>query len=154
MKRLGRGATASVFQHPKYSEVVVKVGLAKPDSEGYEWLHWCRSHLNPWTPQVYSLEELDTVLPEGKEGRMFIAFMERLEKADSAVVRRFFADHATVFPKLERSFWGFDPDALKSIKDKELLSALRAVNRFKHCDFKLENVMMRGSQIVFSDPVY
>lgn len=154
MTRLGRGATATVFQHPKYSEVVVKVGLAKPDSEGYEWLQWCKAHLNPWTPQVYSLEELDTVLPTGKKGRMFIAFMERLDKADSRTVRKFFSDHKTVFPRLERSFWGFDPEALKTIKDPKLLAALKAINRYRHCDFKLENVMMRGDQIVFSDPVF
>ncbi len=86
---------------------------------------------------------------------MFVAFMERLDRADPAVIRQFFAQHKKVFPKLEPRFWGFDPSAVRShIDDIELRKALRAINRFQHCDFKLENVMMRGSQIVFSDPVY
>jgi hypothetical protein len=154
VRKLGRGATATVFQHPTLSDVVVKVGLAKPDSQGYEWLQWCHKHSNAWAPRVYSIMELDTELPAGKKGRMFVAFMERLEKADSVVVRQFFADNATLFPKLERSFWGFNPGALKTIEDPELRAVLKAINQFEHCDFKLENVMMRGTQIVFSDPVY
>lgn len=133
---------------------MVKVGLAKPDSQGYEWLEWCHSHRNVWAPRVYSIDELDTELPAGKKGRMFVAFMERLDKADPKIVRRFFADRAGLFPQLERSFWGFNPEAMKTIKDAELRAVLKAINQFEHCDFKLENVMMRGSQIVFSDPVY
>jgi hypothetical protein len=159
IERLGKGGSASVFQHPEFSNIVVKIGLAKSDSQAYEWLEWCHAHRNPYAPLVYSVGELKAELParyrnSSNPPKMFIAFMERLTPADPKVVRDFFAQYPDVFPRLEARFWGFRPKNIKNISDKDLAVILRVIDSFKHCDFKADNVMLRGNQIVFSDPIY
>jgi hypothetical protein len=158
MERLGKGGFSTVFQHPDHANVVVKVGLETPQSRAYSWLNWCQSVRNRYAPKVHYLNELDTATPTNWKRkappRMFIAFLEKLTPADPQVVRAFFKEHDYVFAQLEPKFWGIDADNFKFVEDKDLLAVLKTIDRIGYSDLKLENVMMRGKQIVFADPVY
>jgi hypothetical protein len=154
--RVGRGGSASVFQHPKFKNIVVKIGLEGKQSCVYTWLKWCAANTNRYAPRVYHLEELETSLPRKAKGtpRMFICFMEKLTIAEPKVIKAFFKEHDYVFAQLEDKFWGIDPDNFKHVEDADLLEVLRTIRRIGYSDLKLENIMMRGKQIVFADPVY
>lgn len=155
--RIGKGGSASVFQHPKFKNIVVKIGLEGKQSKVYSWLKWCSTTTNPYAPRVYHLDELEAgppAKPKSYTPRMFICFMEKLAPADPKVVKQFFKEHDYVFAQLEPRFWGIDPDNFKHVEDKDLLEVLRAIRRIGYSDLKLENMMMRGQQIVFVDPVY
>lgn len=158
MEKLGKGGFATVFQHPDHENVVVKVGLETPQSRAYSWLKWCQGVSNKYTPKIYYLAELDTQVPTNWKRkappRMFICFMEKLTPADPKVVKTFFKENDHVFAQLEPRFWGIDADNFKLVDDKALLAVLQAINKIGFSDLKLENIMMRGKQIVFADPVY
>lgn len=158
MERLGMGGFSTVFQHPDHANVVVKVGLETPQSRAYTWLKWCETQRNKYTPKVYFLNELDTEQPTNWKRkappRMFIAFLEKLTPADPKVVKAFFKEHDYVFAQLEPTFWGLDADNFKFVEDKQLLAVVQAIDRIGFSDLKLENMMTRGKQIVFADPVY
>lgn len=158
IEKLGKGQHATVFQHPTHPNVVVKVSVEGPKSASYSWLSWSETANNRYAPKVYFLSELKTSAPAKwrykTPPRMFIAFLEKLQPADLPTVRAFFKKHDYVFLKLEPKFWGIDDDNFEYVEDPDLLASLKAITSMGYSDLKSENIMLRGKQIVFVDPVY
>ncbi len=89
IKLLGRGLYASVFQHPKHPEVVVRVSDRKFSGVYATYLKFCqRNQGNPWVPKLYGKPVLKKAMYptiktrtryiEAEEFSLLFVFMEKL----------------------------------------------------------------------------
>ena len=157
LKALGAGMFSKVFQHPTLPSVVVKVVCSK-DRNYLQYLHWASKRQdNPYVPRLYD------IFTYGQGcNRYSIIFMEKLRAVP----------HSRLWPKLDKLFaqrdvldW-LDPDAPGTVR-KLLRRTIRTTNDEnlrEVCKYVLEhhgsntdmhhgNFMLRGSQVVFTDPV-
>jgi hypothetical protein len=166
VKKLGGGAYSQVFQHPKYGNVVVKVYTAK-DRDYARYVQFCLKHQsNPYVPRI--ADEVKYKSPEGEKYN--IVFLEKMTAMKTA---------RGVAAKLQKAFSKLEPEELSDIEYHceeqdmpelfEYLDALvkegRANSSFvelwKHIrsygkdkfDMHPGNVMLRGQQLVITDPV-
>lgn len=166
IKRIGRGQYASVFQHPTQPDLVVKVGEANW-SKSKEWLLWCKKNPSRWTPKVTLVEDVSFQLPNGGKldvKRCFIAFLEKLQPADGALVKDFLSNLKSL-GAMESSYtlvggksgYRIRREALKSAGSltEDLRRTLLTVSRLSPNGFdcKVSNFRSRGSQLVLTDPV-
>lgn len=153
VKSLGRGAYARVFQHPSQEHVAVKV-LIKPDPDYVQYAEIAMKTKNPWFPRVHAISQV-----QYKRGANNILFMEKLRKASNDDIRLATQKIVAGISSLSQftSFVNFSPNTWKRVsrrttdpKVKELADVMVKLN----CgDFHNANVMMRGNQLVFTDPV-
>jgi hypothetical protein len=153
VQTLGEGAYARVFQHPSRKKVAVKV-LLESDPDYIKYAEIAMQTTNPWFPRVHKIHEV-----QYRHCTNHILFMEKLCKASVDDVKRATQQIVADISSLEQmtSFVHFGPGTWKRVLRrttdphiKELASVMVKLN----CgDFHDDNVMMRGNQLVFTDPV-
>lgn len=164
-KPIGHGIAGTVYEHPTNPKVVVKVTTGKADDADIKWLRWCKQNRNPWAVKVLKIKPLPTKEPA------FAIYMERLEPAtkqqvDNALQYSGAAGRsigACLYPK--GTHWRFVPDFngdTSRVANKDIGEVLgviykltRKVNgRLKGTtDMKPDNFLLRGTQVVFVDPI-
>jgi len=159
IKELGSGMFSKVFQHPKLGDVVVKV-VSNRDRNFLRYLTWAIEHQdNPYVPKLLDLR----VQPGRKQGKYTIVFMEKLRPITPSRLRPKLAklfgredafkllssDRADVtYRLLRRAVEGGDLDPHL----EELIKYL--LDEHEQFDMHEGNFMLRGNQLVFTDPVY
>ena len=168
IKPLGRGSKGTVFQHPTMPNVAVKVYERDDWDKSVFWLRWCeKNQKNPYVPKIYRLGKLKNIELDVSETKQninayHVAFMEKLEKCPRPLVLETFTRTGALPDVINRvrTFWDFeDKPKWASITDKNLLQVLKKIKSLSGTDSNGSdlidaNIMRRGKQIVFSDPVY
>lgn len=164
-QHLGSGNFASVFQHPTYANMVVRV--ADVGDAGNVWLEVCaQQRFNPWLPQV---AEITTANLESEDRPHWIqvSFIEKtreLSLGRLAPSMRPFTSVLGVYAGSPLPLSKNSKDALLRLAakyvpgDKDLITALNLISKGPsghpgmHLDLVPSNLRMRGRQVVFSDP--
>lgn len=153
---LGEGMFGTVFLHPTFNNVVVKV--VRGDAVYKDFAKFCKAHPNnPWLPKVASISAIK--LDDATQA--YAVFLEKLTEVNEKSVRtfakalaaRFDLGHVHPFKWFDKEGWlkiaeevrGDDPDF-------SVLAAYLAT-RVKHLDLHPQNLMRRGGQLVFIDPL-
>lgn len=161
IKQLDRThSRGGVFSHPTMPNVVVKIASTHSSAFGksvaYDWYRWAKAHSsNVWVPRVYNLTKLDI------EGHVewYACMMERLNKAPKGALRSLIAKKSlqkVIVYDPDTMSYDIDKRYLKDIKEQDLKVALEKIERLSRedkCDLADQNIMLRGKQIVFTDPV-
>lgn len=160
MQIIGQGDFATVFRHSAYpSDVVVKVSLMAEEG-AYTWLEWCKENPSPYVPKVYSLYR--SLFNGGAGETIFIAFMEKLEPAIDDDVWSFSLKNdldVVLLPSMREDsefIWDINSVTLPRVKCGQLrlvLEKIYELTRPNYSDISVKNVMLRGDQLVFNDPV-
>jgi hypothetical protein len=151
VKQLGKGRDSVVFQHPTDPKVVVKM-TSEEMSGSLGWLKWCSRSRNPFAPRVYHMQKakLGTYL-------YVFSFMERLTPTKFDTVAKVVnAELPVEFRKPARvmRLGIFSKEEIENIKDPDLREVITVMSRMAgKIDFKDGNYMLRGTQLVFTDPV-
>jgi hypothetical protein len=157
IKKLGSGAYAHVFQHPTYHNVVVKV-FTDRDTTYKKYVNWClKNQGNKYVPQI--IEMVPVKSPSGDKYN--IVFMEKmnpvsgpsfhhwLETKFGTAVMSAYADS-----DYDQMFIEFGK-AVQAGTDSDLKKIWAHIKTYgaDHFDLAAGNVMSKGLQIVFTDPV-
>jgi hypothetical protein len=128
---LGHGHFSVVFQVT--DELVLKVNCNIDDKSYARYIDWCTKHQsNPYVPRVYYRTEI---------GSTRVYLLERLEPADS------YQKVAQAIPSLHNLVRAGLPIKIECPHIAELMTY---AENFHDC--RGDNIMMRGTQPVFSDP--
>lgn len=164
-KELGAGAYATVYQHPKYKTVAVKV--SEEGNHILKYIEWALQHQdNPYVPKVYGVRRF---VNRGNN-EYFVLFLEKLKDysrlrntTKASILRRHVGDFMDQQDKIEDFFWEIPTKhiitRLRKMKSPSpqvayLLQALEFFHRRRAYDLHDGNVMLRGKyQIVFTDPL-
>lgn len=155
VKRLGSGAYAHVFQHPAFSNVVVKVFTNK-DRIYKRYAAWClKNQGNKYVPQIISITPFKSETGDAYN----IAFMEKMTPMREATFNTWVK--AIVGDAGIKAIDNYDYDRLftlfqkAKITDPDLKKVMDHILSYGSDTFDVHagNVMRRGSQIVFTDPV-
>lgn len=165
IKKLGGGAFSQVFQHPQFHNVAVKVYRNK-DTVYRRYLAWCmKNQSNPFVPKI-----IEQVQFTGTSDPYNIVFMQKMEPVGT---NRFvnevakalgltFIEREDLYDVYEdnlgsgREFYRFMKQAAQSDRcnpDFARLWAHVASYGVDVVDFHAGNAMMRGRQLVVTDPV-
>jgi hypothetical protein len=179
LKHLGKGYSADVFQHPTMPDVAVKVFIYDPGFATYA--KFCAQHeSNPYLlkifdyhndPKGFNFEGSEGDKPNGLTSAN-IVFVEKLQPASSAAIKHFtaYCEQLAKFPatgktlgyyadygneKLNLRLWAA---LAQQGRDRELQQFARWYNKQIKGDDHIpdvhdSNVMVRGTQMVFSDPI-
>lgn len=169
IKRIGRGLSSAVFNHPTMPNVAVKMIVSK-DPYYLRYVEFCKKNPgNPWLPKILGGPET-RILDFEKDGvsaapvlkqKVIFVFLEKLKPAtfnDIKASVTYFSTLASLNSGL-RFFADFGPgdwSALaKQTKDKNVAALASFLVRFDYdyLDLHKGNFMMRGRQLVFLDPV-
>lgn len=157
IKKLGSGAYAHVFQHPAFRNVVAKVFTNK-DATHRKYLTWCmQNQNNKYVPQIISMVPVKSETDD----KYNIVFMQKMSKVSSNRFGNWLGDYfgEDAEDAYEDEDWEeiyrLMNNGIRFSKDADLKSIWAHIksygaNRF---DLHADNVMLRGQQIVFSDPV-
>lgn len=176
IKRLGRGNFAQVFQHPVYHNVAVKVVKDDPGYIKYAW--FCmKNPTNPWLPKIIDVVDVKIDDDDYDEDNDYwrrtnkkplqvpieVVFFEKLRPASSqeiyAAVQKVLADVPST-ELVREFFWdftSFNRDTWHVVAtyttDPDLKQFAQLAHDERFEDIHNGNVMMRGNQLVFTDPV-
>jgi hypothetical protein len=152
-KFLGQGAFGTVFEHPTFSNVAVKV--VKADSAYKKYAEFCAAHKsNPWLPKIADL--VPVKLDDAP--RAYIVFMEKLQPVKpefidelrDSMISRFRLRRWSETQWFDRASWrkiaSETPPAFAVI-------ASYFANNLNSVDLTPSNFMRRGNQLVFNDPM-
>lgn len=149
IQELGSGSFGTVFQHPEFSNVAVKV--VRKDAAYLKFVKFAIDHpTNKYLPRIAAVDKVK--FDNGPDG--YLVFMERLSQADFAVKEEFFNKlpyelHSTVY-RLSKEGWAL----LSKSKDHDVaIVAQYMLKNWANLDLTDQNLMQRGRQLVFSDPV-
>jgi len=151
---IGEGLRSVVYEHASDPTLVVKV--FHNDAPYLDWLNFCRRHRgNPCLPVVYSVTLLNVVEPEA-----YVVEIEKLRPISQYTIKDFFlrlaaAHGLTLNTRLLFIEW-FTAQGWRRIAqtaDRLAPIALWFATHYDQLDLNPENIMARGRQIVFSDPV-
>lgn len=179
IKQLGTGYYGKVFQHPVYHNVAVKIYLKDPAYDAY--IKWCLENQgNKYIPRIIDVVQyVDKDTPTHRLGAKYkIVFFEKLSKALAEKIKEAvreivkkvldagfdITDSGTRNGKFFTSctkFGDFYYDDWRSIAKAKIDPDLTAFAEFmassrsspRRLDMHNANVMLRGNQIVFTDPV-
>lgn len=183
IKKLGSGAFASVFQHPVYHNVAVKI--FEYDPMYVKYIKICQKSTNPWLPRVVSIhkirmDEVETWRHRNygdkiKKIDSWIVFFEKLrpvKKAElKAATQKFLAefpdsdfdfnDRRSWFEASRGSYESFEElssstwqQLAKIAKNPEIKEVAKILDSVRANDIHDGNVMVRSDgQVVFTDPV-
>lgn len=180
IERLGSGAFARVFQHPTHPEVVVKI-FTDEDRAYKAFLKFVLANQgNKYLPKILSVHHHDHTpkkkikdrsIDELVDSRYTLVFMEKLQPAKLTDIREFIAKAPFESEQLKAkqakpysfvtNLNSFDSvewrDLAKQTSDQELSVVAKFFtkilkNESHALDLHDFNVMMRGSQLVFTDP--
>ena len=147
VKKLGGGWFSDVYQHPTLPDVAVKI-VHRKDPKYVEYARECMSLQNPWLPRVYGIETRE-VQWKGKAITLTFVFLEKLKRAK-------YLDRVESVKKFSRSAIDFDDVNWRRVrrnKDPEIRQVGKLLTKLEANDLQDCNVMLRGKQIVFTDPV-
>lgn len=171
IKRLGKGAFASVFQHPVYSNVAVK--YVDPD-EDYAYMYFIRECMkkqhNRFLPKVIGINyvKMDRSQYADRSERGALIFFQKLRPAKVSEIKRAVSemmdtlpndnpirqDHSSTFEEFSSYEW---EELAKHSSDRDIREVAKMMLKMKANDIHNGNVMMRDegnkSQLVFTDPV-
>jgi hypothetical protein len=167
LRLMGNGSFGHVFQHPTLSNVVVKVYERNTYTQTVSWLRWCyRNQNNPYVPRIIKMGKLKNLKKATADVLSYhIVFMEKLEPLSRKNLRALLVtknvDPAVLRFDRKDNRWYFAPSLLRReedfrVKDKYLDAVLQKIFRLSmrsHTDVTERNCMMRGNQLVFTDPV-
>lgn len=152
IKKLGSGLFSTVYQHPTHSDVVVK--LVNDDPMYIKYAKYCMAHpKNAYLPKVYSIHRVTLVCEyTGRRYHCHLVFLEKLQSAGQKKISTLAKD---LFGKLRFTSVDYDEwrDLAKSTKDTQLRDLAKILYKLEAEDIHSENVMRRGDQLVFTDPV-
>lgn len=154
VKELNKGTFGTVFQHPHMADVAVKV--VSEDDAYLAYVKFCRSNKgNPWLPEI--IDSCPLVLDDRTHA--VAVFMPMLKNATDKDVRLGFqtlapgADQNRFSERTRLSY----PEWLQAIRfskgNDERQVCLFMARHFNRLDLWTHNFMMRGSQLVFNDPL-
>jgi len=153
---IGDGGFGRVFQHPEFSNVAVKV--VRSDTQYLRFARFARRHpANPYLPKIADIVSVH--FDDSKDG--FIVFTERLRPAPAKLWLQF----QEFLPKSTWP-WSLAPNSVKRLssagwqwlaaeaQDTNVREfATFAFKNMARLDLSQSNLMARGSQLVFTDPV-
>jgi len=179
IKKLGSGAYASVFQHPVYHNVAVKV--VQDDPEYMRFARFCQKNPNnEWLPKIVSIHKVavdDEFRMNSGTVEAHIIFFQKLRPARASEIKaavqrilktvppKYFAQGAQDDPLFDPMVYYTDFDELDErwgrIARKTTDADVRVVAKYfaylDGVDLHPGNVMMRDdkgrAQLVFTDPV-
>ena len=153
----GQGAYASVFQHPTYPNIVVKVYRK---DRGYEaYLAWCaKNKRNKYVPKFIGKAR---VFWDSDHNYIGVVFMEKLTSLTQRDLQTFGRKIQKTMKDLGDVVSGdlhFDRDEWSLLAVHHPDPDLRAFSAFmrenwEQEDIKRDNLMKRGDQLVFIDPL-
>lgn len=166
LTRLAGGNFSDVFQHPTRSNMVVKVFADDPGFEKYlEWAQ--KNQSNPYVPKIETVvfkNQKDSVFKNKYyKGRSFtytFVFMEKLAPLNWMPMKEWLESLPRVNPNLSIHFEDLNFKVIwQNIHDDTTDSNLKTFAQFllswpRHLDMKEANVMLRGKQVVFIDPIF
>ncbi len=156
IKRLGKGRYSAVYAHPTLNDTAVKV-IYDPDPQYVKFAKRCMRLNNPWLPRIYAIEKVHFA-----DSVSHIIFMERLEKPTVSQIKKacekvqngleahFKVPPPHRFSSFFRSHWIRISQTANDQQIRQLAKIMCAVGAN---DIHDGNVMMRGDQLVFTDPV-
>jgi hypothetical protein len=167
-KIIGRGNNAMVFTNPDNDNTVIKV-MHQPDPAYLAYLRQSNKHPdNPWLPQVLDINSQALDSPDQRSTTtVWNIILERLRPASGAEVKNAVD---TVLATVDPRYLGAKPiDTYRTFDDIKKLwptiaqhssnADIRVFAEFlsqfrpQDIDVSNTNVMMRGPQLVFADPV-
>lgn len=169
IKRLGKGAFSHVFQHPTHPDVAVKVFTSSDEAYAAYLRYVQKRQHNKYLPKILSVHE-HTHVPSKDDTRSevdrlvddkyTIVFMEKLRPATEKDVQ-VFLDHVQDLIGVKYTSMQAIGEKWQDLADQtqdpdlaQLAKAMVVMNNRYFVDLRGEkNVMMRGKQIVFTDPV-
>lgn len=164
IQKLGGGAFSQVFQHPHYSNVVVKVYTAR-DTAYKRYQKWCMAHQsNPYVPQIIGQTEYVSDTAK-RNGKFNIVFMEKMTPLKSyarleKLIVKALGGAPITFKNDDTTISASDLGKISKIvskggTDKDFAEVWKQIMTFdiNGIDLHAGNVMLRGSQLVFTDPV-
>jgi hypothetical protein len=175
IKKLGGGAFSQVFQHPQFHNVVTKVYSGK-DKLFAKYVQWCLQHQNnPYVPEIIEQVEYQNPDPGAKIKTYHIVFMQKMtpiktEKVYTAAFVKALGldasddDEEEIIDQLADGIDTADMYVITSaVKqafklgkgDKYFVEMWKHILSYgvNNLDLHKGNVMLRGKQLVFSDPV-
>lgn len=153
IKSLGEGSFGKVYQHPTYNNVAVKI--VRKDPANAKWLSFCVANKgNPYLPKLYGVQSLDL---EGSK-HAYAVFMEKLNPCP---IGAWLALKTKLAPTYSEEWFLHvnSPRVWARLVTKEKEPNLLAVATFfsrqplGSLDLNQSNLLLRGKQIVFVDPV-
>lgn len=164
IKRIGTGAFARVFQHPTDPNIAVKV-FTDEDHAFRHYLKFCQAHPdNKYLPKIFSVvkhrhnpekKDKDLTIDEIVDWKYSIAFMEKLKPVSKDYLVKFiskFGIYDKEFADLTDSEWRIL--AYRQDEDPDLAEFAKYLLKTNYVpDLHTKNVMLRGKQIVFIDPI-
>lgn len=155
---LDSGAFATVYQHPTYHNVVVKV--FNSDKAYASYLQWCTKHQdNPYVPQIADIKQV--------KNECIVVFLEKLKKstnqarlvlckqivANCPALRGEISNRGMAY--IDMLVWRDWKYIAKNTSDTYLSQLARFLARTNHeIDLHGGNIMMRSNgQLVFTDPI-
>lgn len=168
INQIGKGYWGIVFQHPTHPDIVVKVYKGQ-DQDYTKYLNWCqRNQDNPYVPKiidVHSHEYLDKRKGVGNRDVRYqsffeIVFMEKLKPVSLAEYKRQlknlgindFIDTGNVE---DLTYDAFEEAYQEGYMDVDLAKWWKFIRTMPEdrLDINHRNVMLRGKQLVFIDPL-
>ena len=163
VRKLGEGGFGAVFQHPEFSNVVVKV--VREDALYLKFAKFAMDNpKNPWLPKIADIR----MVPFDDSKKGYLVFTEKLKSPSEKDIMKFKmlvpGDGKHRAPSMERT----DPENYHKLllrpgwqrleKSRNLFLAQLAtfmLKNYRHLDLGIrgDNMMMRGSQLVFTDPL-
>lgn len=152
LKYLGSGAFGMVYQHPEFSNVAVKV--VRDDRKYMNFTKFAiENPSNPYLPRIAAVDKVK--FDNGSSG--YIVFMEALVAASRRSIDDFFNQvsrdlHISddVEHRLSKAGW----ELLGNSRNPNLATlATYMLKNWSSLDLGNQNLMQRGRQLVFVDPV-
>lgn len=168
-KRLGVGAFAEVYQHPKYRTVAVKV--SEENKRILRYIEYALKHQdNPYIPRIYGIRRFTSKRDRLGTDKYFVLFLEKLKNYEGLGLRakrNLLQQHVGEYVNdydveiedffFENRSWEIIRSVRKMPQTKQTKYLLDLLNFFRvsHAsDVHDGNIMIRGKdQLVFTDPM-
>lgn len=154
LKLLGEGVFATVFQHPVYVNMAVKI-FNYNDYSYQLFLEWClKNQHNKFVPKIQSIEHRESSSGE----KISLVFMEKLTKISTSRFNSFLNSVNKLagvsafydFEDYDEHHW---QRVARRAEDPDLKSIARRMAKFLPNDLHSGNIMKRrNGQLVFTDP--
>lgn len=150
------GAYSVVFDYPPDRDIVVKVSAG--DKSYMQFVQFCRlNEGNRWLPHVLEVKQLEV---EDRHD-VWAVFLERLTPASVIQINNTFKTEIapwisdfTVYSDRARLSFPEWKNVMRMASDPQTRKlALFLVTHFNRLDLLTPNFMVRGSQLVFNDPL-
>lgn len=169
--RLGKGAFGHVFQHPTFKDVAVKIFNVTEDKRFARYIEWCaKNQNNPWVPKILHIEQRNMPNFRGfKDDPHMFVFMEKLSPSTKQAIRaalKLFINPVPINERSERMLEALSASNLRILNrsdwkkiaecaagDVKVMTSRLAQIGDNNLDIHDKNVMLRGKQLVFTDPV-